>query len=123
MNPRATATESTKNDITLSPFDQITRLEEEQENRVRQALEALEAEEREAKKAMEAAQKLEEDTMREQARADLREYAQQEPAAILEESEKETAQDLASIDARFKKARSDAASSLLSSVLDHSFLA
>lgn len=105
----------------MSPFEQITQLENEQEARVQQALESFNAEEREAEKAMAASEKLHEEKMREEAREDLREYAKTEPAAILQKSEDETAEDLKATTKQYEKTSGKALASLVDAVLDLSF--
>jgi hypothetical protein len=122
MNPRRSAALSAKNDIVTSPFEQISQLENEQEERVRLELEKYTEESREAEKAMQNSEKLHEEKLRDTAREELKEYARTEPAAILTQAEAETVELVKSIDKHAAKQLPKEADVLLSSLTDGSLL-
>lgn len=117
MNPRAAAKDAAKID-TRSPFEQITQLENDQESRVRQSVEAFDAEQRDAQKTMTQAEKTQEEQYRERAREELREFAKKEPAAILQQNEEDTAEQLKTITKQYQKNAPKTVESLVSAVLD-----
>jgi hypothetical protein len=122
MNPRSAASDTAKSELKVSPFEQITMVEEEQETRFQQTQESVAVEERETEKTLAASQKEQEDKLREEARAELREFANKDPAAILQKGKDETAAHLKDIDKNYDKNGSKIVQSLTEAVLDLSVL-
>lgn len=108
-------------DERLSPFEQISSLENAQETRVTVALEEFSTEERDTAKAIVHSQKLHEDRLREEARAELRAYADKEPAAILTKSYEQTEADLVVIAREYQAQTPKLKKALMDMVLALSF--
>lgn len=104
----------------VSPFEQISSLENEQETRVLQASERFEQEKREMEKSLHVAEKTQEEMERAKASDELKEYARTEPANILKNTEKETSEELASIAKHADKQLPKTLETILSPLLDGS---
>jgi alanyl-tRNA synthetase len=122
MNPRAKIAENAQLETRLSPFEQITQLESEQEGRVLQAMEKINADEHEAEKSLIAMRKQEADKLAAESEKELQNYEATEPAAILAKGKEDTAADLKAITKQFEKTEDKAVAALLDSMLDLSFL-
>lgn len=107
-----TAKTSTKSEKTISPFEQIVSTENEHEQRVLAATEKVILEEKDAEKLIAASEKEQEEALRKKAGDDLKQYAQSEPAAILQEHEQATNEEIKSMKAQMSKNISKKAESL-----------
>lgn len=117
MNPKKAASTGTTAVIEPSPFDQISTLEDAQEKRVQTAMGQYVREEQELEKTLMSSEKAEEEAFYKQAAAELKEYAKKEPAEILTENEKMTANELKDIAKKSAKNMPEAVSHLTKSVL------
>lgn len=88
---------TTANDTHVSPFEQISQLETIQEQRVIAANEKCMTEENEAEKTIALAEQEQEEALKKKANEELKQYLQSEPATILQEHEKETNEEVQSI--------------------------
>lgn len=120
MKPKSFSKERETSDIHLSPFEQITTLENEQEARVQQAIERFEQEKHDAEKSIVGAEKTQEEMMRAKATDELKEYARTEPANILTNAEQQTSDELKTIAKHAEKELPKALTTLTSSLLDGS---
>ncbi len=103
-----------------SPFEQITTLENEQEARVLDASERFEQEKRDAEKSTAHAEKTQEEMLRTEATDALKEYARTEPASILKNAEKQTADERAVVAKHAEKELPKALHTVLTPLLDGS---
>lgn len=87
----------------VSPFEQISQLETAQEQRVAAASEKAMTEEKEVEKSITLSEKEQEETLKKKATEELKQYSQSEPAAILQEYEKETNEEVQSIKTSMSK--------------------
>lgn len=120
MTAKSSTQDPAKHDIHTSPFEKITSIENEQEARVLEISERFEQEKREMEKSLINSEKTQEEMMRAKAVEELKEYSRTEPANILLSSEKQTAEDLASITKHAEKELPKALSSITSPLLDGS---
>lgn len=120
MTAKTSIRDAAKLEVHVSPFEQITSIENEQELRVQQAAERFEQEKREAEKSLAGAEKTQEEMMRAKATEELKEYSRTEPASILQTSEKQTSDDLAAIAKHAEKQLPKALSTITSPLLDGS---
>lgn len=122
MNPRSNAAVKEKTEHRLTPFEQITEEEDRQETRTREALLNMEQEVRDGEKEWKTKEREEEEALRNQARAELKEFAKNEPAAILRKSEEAAQAELKEIDAQYQKHAPALSKALVESIVDFSFL-
>ena len=122
MNPRSAAKDKAQTASPQTPFDQISTLEQSEETRGQATLQALEQELRDTEKAVTATEEAEEQKLLEAARAEVRAFAETEPAAILAQGQAEAQTVMERIASDFKKNGNGIAQKLAASVLDLSFL-
>lgn len=122
MNPRSNATVKEKVEHRLTPFEQITEAEGQQEARAQEVLLGIEKETQEMEREWKNKEREEEEALRTQARAELKEFAKSEPAAILSRSEEEAQAELKAIDAEYQKHAPTLSKALVESIVDFSFL-
>lgn len=120
MTAKKSAQDSATLEMHVSPFEQITNLENEQERRVLQAKERFDEEKRDMEKTIASSEKTQEETIRAQATEELKEYARTEPAAILKNAEKETSAELSAIAKHAEKHLPKAVEENLNLLLDGS---
>ena len=122
MNPRSSATAKEKTEHRLTPFEQISEVETSEEQRVHATLQTFEREEIEAEQKLKEERRSKEEAMRDEARAELKEFAKSEPAAILAQYEADTQGESQHISAEYKKHAPAISRSLVESIIDCSFL-
>lgn len=107
-------------EVHTSPFEQITTLENEQEARVLEAINRFEQEKRDAEKSNAHAETTQEEMLRTEATDALKEYERTEPASILRNAEKQTADELAAVATHAEKELPKALNTVLTPLLDGS---
>lgn len=118
-----TARTATKDQVAaVSPFEQIKALEDQQEDRVRLALEKFNAEFEDTRSSLAKTEKEEEGSLRREAAAEVEAFAKNETAAIAKNIESETDDEVKNVDKQFKAGSAKVVDSLLESVLDCSFI-
>ncbi|MFA7681969.1 MAG: hypothetical protein WCX61_02980, partial [Candidatus Peribacteraceae bacterium] len=88
MNTTFSSSKSQKPSSGATPFDQITHLENQENERVKQELDAMTREKVEVEKAVAEKQVQAEEEMKNQARVELKEYSEKELSPVLAKAQK-----------------------------------
>ena len=123
MNTRITASGSQKTGATVSgktrdstPFDQITKLEKEEQLRVQKELDAMEREQEEVEKAVAEKTIKAEEELKKNASEELKQYKEQQLTKILNEATKEAEKCTNELEAAYDQHGNKAAAYLVSTM-------
>jgi hypothetical protein len=111
-----------QNDAHLKGYAQVVALEQQEEERVQQALAKISEEEEKLKREWEEKERAAEAKARSEANEELKSYKDKELAQIIEQGEERTAAERKTIEATHKKQSPAIVKSLVETVLDPSFL-